>query len=158
MSAPSPPRRAFTTVTAASCTRSWIRTVVYTRPSAQCQVPRACMDATIATEDASFYTNPGVDVWAIIRAVYINLKGGEVLAGGRHLHPAVRAQLVTFTSGAGSGQLDPQAARGHFGLAAGAAFSKDEIFTLYLNEAPTATWPMALRPPPHLFRQECRRT
>ena len=45
-------------------------------------IPLALQQATIATEDASFYTNPGVDVVGIVRALWINFTGGEVLAGG----------------------------------------------------------------------------
>ncbi|MCK4449963.1 MAG: transglycosylase domain-containing protein, partial [Anaerolineae bacterium] len=34
-------------------------------PVSLAQVPQACVDGTIATEDATFYSNPGVDTWAI---------------------------------------------------------------------------------------------
>ncbi len=51
-------------------------------PLALEQIPPACQQATIATEDANFYANPGVDPAGILRAAWINLRGGEVLAGG----------------------------------------------------------------------------
>ena len=46
------------------------------------QVPQHCIDAVIATEDANFYNHPGIDIEGIVRALWINLRGGEVLAGG----------------------------------------------------------------------------
>lgn len=36
-------------------------------------IPTACQQATIATEDAEFYSNPGVDVRAIVRAAMSNI-------------------------------------------------------------------------------------
>ena len=51
-------------------------------PVALDAIPRDCRAATIATEDANFYSNPGVDLAGILRAVWINLRGGETLSGG----------------------------------------------------------------------------
>ncbi|HDD25365.1 MAG TPA: hypothetical protein ENF52_08005, partial [Chloroflexi bacterium] len=51
-------------------------------PVSLAEIPPDCLHATIATEDASFYRNPGVDAWAIIRALWINIQGGEILSGG----------------------------------------------------------------------------
>ena len=45
-------------------------------------IPQCLKDATIAVEDKNFYTNPGFDLTGIIRALWINLKGGETVAGG----------------------------------------------------------------------------
>src|SRR5690242_10795019 len=46
------------------------------------EIPLFLQQATIATEDATFYSNPGVDAQSVIRALWINATGGEVLAGG----------------------------------------------------------------------------
>ena len=51
-------------------------------PLALGQIPQTCQQATIAVEDANFYTNPGVDLIGILRALWINVRGGEALAGG----------------------------------------------------------------------------
>src|SRR6185369_12231004 len=45
-------------------------------------IPQCMKDATIAVEDRSFYQNPGVDIGGILRALWINLRGGETLSGG----------------------------------------------------------------------------
>ncbi|MCA9940075.1 MAG: transglycosylase domain-containing protein, partial [Anaerolineales bacterium] len=58
------------------------------------QIPRQLRQATIDTEDGSFYTNPGVDVVGIVRAFWINLRGGEVLAGGSTITQQVSRNLL----------------------------------------------------------------
>ena len=45
-------------------------------------LPQCVKDATVSVEDKTFYQNPGVDIAGIIRAVWINLRGGETLSGG----------------------------------------------------------------------------
>jgi len=37
--------------------------------------------ATIATEDKDFYTNPGFDIWGVMRAFYQNYTAGEIRSG-----------------------------------------------------------------------------
>lgn len=56
-------------------------------------IPQCMKDATIAVEDKSFYQNPGVDLAGIIRAVWINLQGGDSFRWQYH-HPAGSADLV----------------------------------------------------------------
>ncbi|MGB1287323.1 MAG: transglycosylase domain-containing protein, partial [Aggregatilineales bacterium] len=41
-----------------------------------------CINAIIATEDANYFSHPGVDMVGIARALWINVRGGEVIAGG----------------------------------------------------------------------------
>jgi len=55
------------------------------------QIPLACQQATIATEDRGFYQNPGVDLVGILRAAWINARHmqpirvskGETVIGSR---------------------------------------------------------------------------
>ncbi|MBK9208697.1 MAG: transglycosylase domain-containing protein [Anaerolineales bacterium] len=51
-------------------------------------------DATIAVEDKNFYKNSGVDVVGIVRAVWINLRGGETLSGGSTITQQVARTLL----------------------------------------------------------------
>ncbi len=46
------------------------------------EIPAHCINALIATEDANYYKHPGVDAEGILRALWINLRGGDVIAGG----------------------------------------------------------------------------
>ena len=57
-------------------------------------IPKACQQAVIATEDANFYSNPGIDTVGIVRALWINLRGGEVIAGGSTITQQVARNLL----------------------------------------------------------------
>src|SRR5690606_33305715 len=57
-------------------------------------VPDHCKNAVIATEDANFYTHPGVDIEGVLRALWINVRGGEVLAGGSTITQQVARNLL----------------------------------------------------------------
>jgi len=46
------------------------------------QVPKLLVDAVVDTEDATFFTNPGIDVAAMARSTLSNLDSGKVLRGG----------------------------------------------------------------------------
>ena len=98
-------------------------------------IPQACIDATIATEDTSFYSNPGVDVWAIIRAVYINLEGGEVLSGGSTITQQLARNLLLSPQERAEISLTRKLREAILAWRLARIYSKDEILTLYLNEA-----------------------
>ena len=57
-------------------------------------IPKECQQAVISTEDANFYSHPGVDIVGIIRALWINLRGGEVVAGGSTITQQVARNLL----------------------------------------------------------------
>ena len=90
--------------------------------------------ATIATEDKDFYSHPGFDPWAIIRALWENYRtegqgGGastitQQLARNLLLSPEERVQR-TYTRKAREIILAAEITR---------RYSKDEILELYLNE------------------------
>ncbi len=52
------------------------------RPVPLSEIPLALQQAVIATEDASFYQNPGLDLRGILRAAWINLRYRKVVSGG----------------------------------------------------------------------------
>ncbi len=45
------------------------------------EIPDVIVDATVASEDQTFWTNSGVDVQAIARAAYANLQAGSIVQG-----------------------------------------------------------------------------
>jgi len=98
------------------------------------EVPPACVDATIATEDASFYSNPGVDVWAIVRAMWINLRGGEVLSGGSTITQQLARNLLLSPEERTEISLGRKLREAILAWRLARTYSKDEILTLYLNE------------------------
>lgn len=98
------------------------------------RISPALLAATIATEDKDFYTHPGFDPWAILRALWENYRtdgqgGGastitQQLARALLLSPEERAQR-TYTRKAREIILAAEITR---------RYSKDEILELYLNE------------------------
>jgi len=97
-------------------------------------IPQTCIEATIATEDASFYRNPGVDSWAILRALYINLKGGEVLSGGSTITQQLARNLLLSPEERTEISLTRKLREAILAWRLARTYSKDEILTLYLNE------------------------
>ncbi|HEY5729862.1 MAG TPA: transglycosylase domain-containing protein [Anaerolineales bacterium] len=98
------------------------------------KISPALLAATIATEDQDFYTHPGFDPWAIVRALWVNYRtegqgGGastitQQLARALLLSPEERAQR-TYDRKAREIILAAEITR---------RYSKDEILELYLNE------------------------
>jgi len=98
------------------------------------RISPALLAATIATEDQEFYTHPGFDPWALIRALWVNYRtngqgGGastitQQLARALLLSPEERAQR-TYLRKAREIILATEITR---------RYTKDEILELYLNE------------------------
>lgn len=57
-------------------------------------VPQYFLDATVAIEDSSFYTNPGFDLRGITRAMWSNINGGAVQGGSTITQQLVRNVLL----------------------------------------------------------------
>ncbi len=102
-------------------------------PLSIANLPQCMKDATIAVEDGNFYSNPGVDPVGIIRALWINLRGGETVSGGSTITQQVARTLLlgeekterTLRRKLREAVLAWQLTR---------AYSKDEILALYLNQ------------------------
>lgn len=96
-------------------------------------IPQCMKDATIAVEDRNFYFNPGVDVEGILRALWINLQGGETLAGGSTITQQVARNLLLTDE---LGTRSPRRKVREIVLAwqMTRQLSKDEILALYLNQ------------------------
>ena len=90
--------------------------------------------ATIATEDASFYTNPGVDAKAILRAIVINLRGGEVLSGGSTITQQLARNVLLPPEERTQRTLTRKLRETILAWRLARTYSKDEILALYLNE------------------------
>lgn len=103
-------------------------------PLTLADIPQACLNATIATEDASFYRNPGVDAWAILRALYINWKGGEVLSGGSTITQQLARNLLLSPQERTEVSLTRKLREAILAWRLARTYAKDEILTLYLNE------------------------
>ena len=98
------------------------------------EIPLYLRQATIATEDANFYTNPGVDFRAILRALIINLRGGEVLSGGSTITQQLARNLLLSPGERTQRTLTRKLRESILAWRLARTYSKDEILALYLNE------------------------
>ncbi len=97
-------------------------------------IPLTLRQATVATEDASFYTNPGVDVRAIVRAAWINFRGGEILSGGSTITQQVARNLLLSPEERGERTLVRKLRESILAYRLATTFTKDHILELYLNQ------------------------
>lgn len=98
-------------------------------------IPRALIDATIATEDRNFYSTPGIDLEGILRAMWINLQGGEVLAGGSTITQQVARNLLLDPDHRSERTLRRKLREMALAIQLATTYSKDEILALYLNQS-----------------------
>ncbi len=97
-------------------------------------MPQHCINATIATEDANYYSHPGVDIEGVARALWINLRGGEVLAGGSTITQQTARLLLLDPQQRFERTLRRKLREMVLALQLQNVYSKDEILALYLNQ------------------------
>ena len=97
-------------------------------------IPQHCINAAVATEDANYYSHPGVDLEGVARAVWINLRGGEVLAGGSTITQQTARLLLLDPQQRFERTLRRKLREMVLALQLQNAYSKDEILALYLNQ------------------------
>lgn len=97
-------------------------------------IPAHCANAVIATEDSNFYSHPGVDIEGIARALWINLRGGEVLAGGSTITQQVARNTLLEPEQRIQRTLQRKLRESILAIRLQNSYSKDEILTLYLNQ------------------------
>ena len=97
-------------------------------------IPQCLKDATIAVEDKYFYTNPGIDLTGILRALWINLRGGETIAGGSTITQQVARNLLMTEDERMERTLRRKLREAVLAWQMTRKLSKDEILGLYLNQ------------------------
>lgn len=98
------------------------------------QMSPALIRATIAVEDASFYDNPGIDLRGIARAIWLNLRHGQIVAGGSTITQQLARSFLIDPSLAHERTLERKAREIILALKLTTILSKDEILELYLNQ------------------------
>ncbi|HEY3313609.1 MAG TPA: transglycosylase domain-containing protein [Anaerolineales bacterium] len=96
-------------------------------------IPDCMRLATIAVEDRNFYTNPGLDPEGILRALWINLRGGETIAGGSTITQQVARSLL-LQDELGNRSLRRKLREILLAWQLTRVYSKDDILSLYLNQ------------------------
>lgn len=103
-------------------------------PIALAELPAYCINAFIATEDANYWSHVGVDVVGIARAVWINVRGGEVLAGGSTITQQTARLLLLDPLGNSERTLQRKLKEMVLAVQLQNATSKEYVLTLYLNQ------------------------
>ena len=93
-------------------------------------VPERMQAATIAIEDKTFWSNPGIDVGGIVRALQANTASGRITQGGSTItQQLIKTRLLgddpTFTRKIKEAILALEATR---------TFSKKQILEMYFNQ------------------------
>jgi penicillin-binding protein 1C len=97
-------------------------------------IPQCLKDATIAVEDKYFYTNPGIDLTGIVRALWINIQGGETVAGGSTITQQAARNLLLSQDERTERTLRRKLREAILAWQMTRKLSKDEILALYLNQ------------------------
>jgi penicillin-binding protein 1C len=90
--------------------------------------------ATIATEDKDFYTNPGFDLWAMIRALWQNYTAGEIKSGASTITQQLARALLLDPAERYEQTYARKAREIVLAFKITQEYSKEEILELYLNE------------------------
>ena len=97
-------------------------------------IPKACVQATIATEDERFFSHFGVDPIAVARAVWQNLNGRTVVSGGSTLTQQLARTLLLSADERFDQSLERKLREAWLAWQLERNYSKDELLALYLNQ------------------------
>ena len=95
-------------------------------------IPESVKKATLASEDASFYSHQGLDFKGIIRAFFKNLAEFRIAQGGS----TITQQLIKKALLEDSRTLSRKIKEALLSIEIERRFSKDQIFWMYLNQIP----------------------
>jgi membrane peptidoglycan carboxypeptidase len=90
--------------------------------------------ATIATEDKDFYTNPGFDLWAMMRALWQNYTAGEIESGASTITQQLARALLLDPTERYEQSYRRKAREIVLAFKITQEYTKEEILELYLNE------------------------
>lgn len=94
------------------------------------EVPQTLVNTLIEIEDRSFYSNPGVNFFAIFRAFFKNMIAGHVVEGGS----TITQQLVKNYFLSGERSYSRKFKEMIMAMVMNHRYSKDQILEAYLNE------------------------
>ncbi|MCC6932525.1 MAG: PBP1A family penicillin-binding protein [Deltaproteobacteria bacterium] len=94
------------------------------------EIPQAVKNAFLAAEDANFYKHPGIDLMSIMRAAYKNFRNKASKQGASTItQQIVKSLLLTREK-----TYERKLKEAILSYRIENALSKDEIFSIYLNE------------------------
>lgn len=98
------------------------------------KLPKRLIDATIASEDITFWTNKGVDVKAILRAIFLNIREGKIISGGSTITQQLVRTLIISPNQPPRRRFFRKIREILLALRLNAIYSKKDILTMYLNQ------------------------
>lgn len=101
-------------------------------PESNLEVPETFEKAIVAFEDKRFYSHPGIDLLAFVRALRDNLKSNTVVSGGSTL----TMQTMRMARGNEGRNLWQKGVEMLWAVRAEVRYSKKEILRLYAAHAP----------------------
>lgn len=95
------------------------------------EMPDYLVSATIAAEDTNYYNHPGVDFWAIGRALFYNVREGRVVSGASTITQQLVRNMLGISVDRGYSDKILEAM---YSVRISHIYNKDEILELYLNK------------------------
>ncbi len=93
------------------------------------EIPESFKAAIISVEDKNFYQHHGIDISGIMRAAFLNLKAGQITAGGSTITQQTAKNLFLSNERTLSRKIKEL----FYALELERHYSKDEILTMYCN-------------------------
>lgn len=98
------------------------------------RLPKHLIDAAIASEDESFWRNPGIDFKAIARSAFINILERRVISGASTItQQLARASIISLQQ-LPFRSIDRKLREILIALRLTASYSKKDILTMYFNQ------------------------
>ncbi|MGH2450664.1 MAG: transglycosylase domain-containing protein [Candidatus Limnocylindria bacterium] len=94
------------------------------------EVPELMQQATVAIEDKTFWTNPGIDVAGIVRAAQANLNSGTIQQGGS----TITQQLIKMRLLGDEPTFARKIKEAILALEATRVYSKEQLLEMYFNQ------------------------
>ncbi|MEL7434978.1 MAG: transglycosylase domain-containing protein, partial [Chloroflexota bacterium] len=98
------------------------------------EIPDVCVEAVIATEDANYWSHPGVDPVGIARAAWINISGGTIIAGGSTITQQTARLLLLDLDERAERTVRRKLREMVLAIQLQNRYSKEHVLELYLNQ------------------------
>lgn len=98
-------------------------------------VPPMCINAVIAVEDVNYWHHVGVDLVGIARALWLNVRYGQVVAGGSTITQQTARLLLLSPQERASQTLERKLREAILAIQLEQLTSKEHVLALYLNQA-----------------------
>ena len=94
------------------------------------EIPKDFVNALIAAEDKNFFRHPGIDLFSILRATWVNIKSGKIIQGGSTLTQQTAKNLFKREGRTFRAKIEELIQA----LKLEAHFSKEEIIEFFVNQ------------------------